>query len=683
MARPRVEFVPPGVHAPAKPRQRELREVASAMSQIAAEAANLPAPYFAEFAGVLAQAQAELRRDLTHWLKNVKDGELRFTAQAYRNALVQLEHTMQVLGKRVPKALLATLRAAAEGAGEMAIGHLVKELARFGAVFGETIRPIQLKQAAIMAAGRETLIPRFRSSAARYGADITADIRRQLAVGIVRGETFHELTNRLVQLGGPKGWVSLRGVAGEPGSYVEFISEGLFRKYRGWAERVVVTESLNAYNVHHLEGLKQAEEEDPGYLARWDATIDVRGCPICASLDGKTVAIGAPFGRRESGPYTHPPAHPRCRCALTPWRKEWDEARAETDDAAREDIAKQEQEKIEEEKRALAEARERKRQEAQAAKAKEEQQAAARAKAEAAARAKAEAEARAARAAAEAKRKAQAAARAAKAAAAKLPKPASVKPARPGAARAGEVAKAIASLDDTNGRTPAAKAVRREFDQIMAGRGLHNSDAAARFPAEIETGNLGPSVFANHQVGSGRIRIRKDVAARAAEFYEHLADGTLLAPGNAAYFTDRIHAVEAIAHEVIHGHGPQINIFNTVGGGLRVEEVATEVLARKITREHFGVPDLPSLQAGEWGGYARQINHMLDDIVAVTKDQRDIALARRAAVQRLESAAQSFKSRSDKHTTPEQHVDAFVADLGLTGAEATDMAARIHRRGWP
>ena len=134
-----------------------------------------------------------------------------------------------------------------------------------------------------MARGHKTLIPRFRNSAARYGADITADIRRQLAVGIVRGETFTQMTERLVQLGGPKGWVSLRGVLGEPGSYAEFISEGLFRKYRGWAERVVVTESLNAYNVHHLEGLRDLNEEDPGYLARWDASIDARGCPRCAA----------------------------------------------------------------------------------------------------------------------------------------------------------------------------------------------------------------------------------------------------------------------------------------------------------------------------------------------------------------------------------------------------------------
>lgn len=296
------------------------------MSRIAEEASHLPGPYIADFVQVLEAARREVRADLANWLKNVKDGDLRFTAQQYRQTLLQLEKTMEVLQKRIPRHLEATLRAAGGDAGDMAIDHLRDETARFSSIFGHSVRPLQLRQAAIMAKGDEVLIPRYRNSALRYGKDMTGLIKNQLALGMVRGETFHEMTNRLVKLRGPAGLVSLRGVIGEPGSYAEYISEGLFRRYRGWAERIVRTETLHAYNVHHLNGLHEANAEDPGYKKRWDAT-DRNLCDECRALDGVVVDLDQKFPRVQR---MGPPAHPNCMCCLTPWREEWSDAPSAT-----------------------------------------------------------------------------------------------------------------------------------------------------------------------------------------------------------------------------------------------------------------------------------------------------------------------------------------------------------------
>lgn len=321
---------PPGLDARRPPTRASKREVDRAMATIAEQAARLPDRYVRALGPALAEAREELRRDLATWLEKIEDGSLRFTAQRYRVALAQIEGALKALGGRLPAEVEGTLRAQGEASGAMAIEHLLEETAVFGAVFGHSVKPIQLNQAAIIAEGSTTLIPRYRNSAARYGRHVTADIRRQLAIGVARGETFEELTNRLVRLGGPRGMVSLRGMLGAPGSKAEFISEGLFRRYRHWAERIVRTEGLHAYNVHHLESLREADRQDPGYQKRWDATADARVCVLCAALDGTILDIDGVFATDANGrDVEHPPRHPNDRCVLTPWRPEWAKAPAE------------------------------------------------------------------------------------------------------------------------------------------------------------------------------------------------------------------------------------------------------------------------------------------------------------------------------------------------------------------
>jgi hypothetical protein len=100
---------------------------------------------------------------------------------------------------------------------------------------------------------------------------------------------------------------------------------------RARAETIARTETIRAANMGQRAAWDAAA--DGGLLQRdtlrlvWIATEDSRTCPICSSLDGKTVGFDESFRVPQQDPNAEkqtrppvaeksPPAHPRCRCAL-------------------------------------------------------------------------------------------------------------------------------------------------------------------------------------------------------------------------------------------------------------------------------------------------------------------------------------------------------------------------------
>lgn len=244
-----------------------------------------------------------------------------FTVQTYRNALVQIRGTLEHIRGPMAEAVASHLRHGGQLAAKLATSHLINEVHTFSAAFEGSVRPIAIEAASVLAEGKKTLWPRFQNSAARYAGQVGEDIKKQLAIGVVRGETIDQLTTRLAKHGGPKGLVYTRGREGSPYARAEQISEGLFSRYRGYAERLAVTEVVNAYNECALIGMDELEQEDPGYFKRWDAAVDGRTCPNCNEYDDTIAKLDGTF----SGGIDHPPLHPRCRCAIVVWRKEWTE----------------------------------------------------------------------------------------------------------------------------------------------------------------------------------------------------------------------------------------------------------------------------------------------------------------------------------------------------------------------
>lgn len=81
------------------------------------------------------------------------------------------------------------------------------------------------------------------------------------------------------------------------------------------AETIARTETIDALNAGREEAWKQAI--DSGILPaasekKWIVTYDDRLCPVCAAMQGERVSMEGTF----TGGVSHPPRHPRCRCAI-------------------------------------------------------------------------------------------------------------------------------------------------------------------------------------------------------------------------------------------------------------------------------------------------------------------------------------------------------------------------------
>lgn len=79
------------------------------------------------------------------------------------------------------------------------------------------------------------------------------------------------------------------------------------------AEQIAHTETARAYSLGSKAAWRASGVVD---RMRWITTDNA--CPICEPLNGKIVGLDATF----APDIPHPPAHTRCRCALTPVLKD-------------------------------------------------------------------------------------------------------------------------------------------------------------------------------------------------------------------------------------------------------------------------------------------------------------------------------------------------------------------------
>lgn len=136
--------------------------------------------------------------------------------------------------------------------------------------------------------------------------------------------------------------------------------------------------------------------------------------------------------------------------------------------------------------------------------------------------------------------------------------------------------------------------------------------------------------------------------------------------------------MRVLVHEQIHGYGPVTRSLYT-GQAAAIEEVATEVMARTVMREEFGL-NLRSDHA--YGAYRREIKATLDAIQEVGGVSVDDAWTV------LERASLDFKQMRPSHTNgPDDIVDAFVDRLarrmpgGSTAATRRELRAVLERPG--
>jgi SPP1 gp7 family putative phage head morphogenesis protein len=287
------------------------KEVKSLLTTINAEVDRLPEGTMRALAPVLRQAERELEKDLTAWLKTL-DGEERFTAQQMRVALLQVRRSLKAVEKAVP-ALRNGIRKGAARAAALAQQHIQREAAFFSVRFGQSLNPIPILEAGKIIRG--TLLDRFDASVRRWPANVRANIRKRLAVSLVKHETVEQMQRRLV--GRSAKYLTLK----TPEAKARVVSRVLWSQAESDARRIVRTEVINAYNSVKLDMIDELASEDAKWGKRWDAALDGRTCPNCRALDHIIVKSNQNF----PGNVDAPPLHPNCRCAVVAWHFDWEE----------------------------------------------------------------------------------------------------------------------------------------------------------------------------------------------------------------------------------------------------------------------------------------------------------------------------------------------------------------------
>jgi len=83
---------------------------------------------------------------------------------------------------------------------------------------------------------------------------------------------------------------------------------------RARAESIAITEVTRGYARGNL-----AAWQASGYVdgKRWETVADEVVCPVCGGLNQQEAPLDEPFSF-DGNEYASPPAHPRCRCHVTP-----------------------------------------------------------------------------------------------------------------------------------------------------------------------------------------------------------------------------------------------------------------------------------------------------------------------------------------------------------------------------
>ncbi len=273
---------------------------------------------------VLEEARESTAAGLRRWLKKVDGGD-KYTAATHRQLLTSIDTSIKQMKRELFPALHKDLQAEAKDAGFKALQSMRKAALAGAKKFADSAVPLRFDNAKILLSSNRTLMNRHASSAQRYAGRQGDMIRKQMAVGLVRGDSIGATVSRL--MGKPQ-VVSDRM---SDMKAADAIADNQFFKSRADAERLVRTENVHAANAVQMDALiadneeaKNGDEEEDGggggWLLRWDATFDSRTCDWCADLDGEVRQPGEEF---EDG-VMHPPLHPNCRCAVVPWQEGWE-----------------------------------------------------------------------------------------------------------------------------------------------------------------------------------------------------------------------------------------------------------------------------------------------------------------------------------------------------------------------
>jgi SPP1 gp7 family putative phage head morphogenesis protein len=288
------------------------RTAKALLRQVNEDVANLAEAPLRALLGPMVAAEQELTADLAGLVGRM--GET-YSAQALRNSLLQVRSSLNAVQRLRPELRDELVKAGRRGR-LLSTASLQLQVAKFAIHFDKTIKPVPLIPATKIA--ERLHLERFARAAGKYTTAVQADIRRQLTIGMLRGESVGQMAARLTGTG-RKGVA--RVMALPPQGQAKEVSHALWERYRYQARRLVRTEVLHAYNeVTQDQILELSREDGPGWGKKWVAELDSRVCPFCRALDGVVVPADASFPNTFPGA---PPDHPQCRCTVVAWHERW------------------------------------------------------------------------------------------------------------------------------------------------------------------------------------------------------------------------------------------------------------------------------------------------------------------------------------------------------------------------
>lgn len=276
----------------------------------------------AQILRLLVAADASLASRLREWNALHGGGEMRFSEASMLAYRAQMADVLTYVKARLSGITeIEAMNAARTSA--VATSRLFATLER---EFEGIAVPLRLDEAVIMRM-RPSLLARHATSVDRYGMSMIDVMQETIAQGFAEGISQYEMTNRLVQMGGPKGLVSVSATEISPGVVLrlaeEEIPEGLFVRHRYWAERIVRTEVAQAQNNVNYEAIGEGVSEFPDMKKKILAVMDNRTAWDSIAVHGQVRAKNENFVDGAGREYLFPPARPNDRETIIPWRDGW------------------------------------------------------------------------------------------------------------------------------------------------------------------------------------------------------------------------------------------------------------------------------------------------------------------------------------------------------------------------
>lgn len=241
-----------------------------------------------------------------------------FTEVRMQATLAQVRHVLRVLRPNMGRAIVDTALEAADAAG----GGVIRYLDSVDRGFrGAGSQPLALDEASMLDSARygakSSILRRLATSGDdvpgaeaiphqaklgvldRYGVNVIGHFENELRVGLLARKPWEEVKASLV--------AKSPFLQGAPAS---------------WAERIVRTESMGAYNRAGFESMREADEQLGDMVKILSATFDDRTAADSYAVHGQIRRSEEPF-ETWYGAMMHPPARPNDREVVVPHRISW------------------------------------------------------------------------------------------------------------------------------------------------------------------------------------------------------------------------------------------------------------------------------------------------------------------------------------------------------------------------